>query len=148
MKTALFNVLVLFAVLYSAGCGKNTDNRQADVKRDIENEEITGIKLPPDFPSEFTNPPGSKVLSVNIKKDGTDLMLQSDTGPEEIIAHYKKIAYGAGYEEQFSENGNTENRNEAVLMFVRQKDKRGITISISQSKGSGKSLISFFYKAG
>jgi hypothetical protein len=133
-------------LLCAIGCGKSNEKKIGDLKGNNAMEEIDGIKLPDDYPVEFHVPGGSKVLSVNISKDGTNVMFQTESSPEIVIADYRKTALDAGYEEQSAGTQNNTAKG-TELIFIKQKDKKNISISITQSRGGEKSIISFIYKS-
>lgn len=133
------NLLILLLVLFAAGCGKNSGDGKSGKNKTAEEKE--SISLPSDYPSEFQKPQDSKVLSVNIFNDGTIVMFQTETPPAQLIDAYRKTALENGYEEQTGTNGQPSNS----AVFVRMKDKRNVSVSISSGK-SGKNTVSFIYK--
>ncbi|MDD5361467.1 MAG: hypothetical protein PHN88_05000 [Ignavibacteria bacterium] len=145
MNSALLKIAIVFLLLCVIGCGKSNEKKTGNSKGNNTPEETDGIKLPDDYPMEFHVPAGSRVLSVNISKDGTDIMFQTESSPEKIIADYRKSASDAGYEEQIP--GSRDNQTKGTeLMFLKQKDKRNVSINITQSRGGDKSIIYFIYK--
>jgi hypothetical protein len=146
MKSVLIKIAIVSLLLCVYGCGKSNEKKIGDLKGNNTMEEIDGIKLPDDYPSEFQVPAGSKVLSVNISKDGTSVMFQTESSTDKIIADYKKSAFDAGYEEQTA--GSRDNQTKGIeLMFQKQKDKKNVNINITQSRGGDKSIIYFIYKS-
>jgi hypothetical protein len=145
MKVILSKIIIISLFILVTGCGKSNEKKPDVLKDDKKTEEAGGLKLPVDFPVEFTSPPGSRLLSVSISNDGTDVMFQSDGIPDKLIADYKKSAADAGYEEQSADKNNNQS-NGTILIFSRIKDKKYVTINITRSKNKDKLTISVFYK--
>ncbi len=127
------NIIILILFVVSAGCGKKIKTANTD-----------SIGLPADYPSEFAKPDNGVVLSVDITKDGTSVMFRIETPAEELIGNYRKSASDAGYEEQ-NDMKPQSSGNEIAALFVRKKDGRNVSVSITSGK-ENKSTVTVLYK--
>lgn len=85
------------------------------------------------------------MLSVDISKDGTAVMFQTETSAASVLEMYRKSASGAGYEERRPEMSGQNGVNENAAVFFRKSDNRNVTVSVVSGK-NGKNIISFTYK--
>ncbi|MCE1164023.1 MAG: hypothetical protein LWX07_01315 [Bacteroidetes bacterium] len=138
-----FITLLLILAVFAAGCGKKQNDGVQDKTRTEAGS--TGLTLPADYPSEFPVPPNGKVLSVNISKDGTTVMMQAEMPGARLLHEYRKNAALAGYEEQTPEINGREESNTFSVSFTRKNDNRSVSVAIASGR-NGISTVTFLYK--
>ncbi len=131
-------IYLLVFLLSSAGCG----NREREYQN-ARNETLQGeIKLPSDYPPEFKSIIDGKILSVNITKEGTEIMFSSESDRQLILDRCRAVALESGYVEQRTEE---ENGKINKMTFFDEKRNKRVSVTVTPSSGGTKTLVTLMY---
>jgi len=132
-------IYLLVFLLSSAGCGNRAREYQ-----NTKNETLQGeIKLPSDYPPEFKSIIDGKILSVNITKEGTEIMFSSESDRQLILDRCKAAALESGYVEQST---GKESEINIKLSFFNERENKKVSVTLTPSSGGTKTLVTFVYK--
>ena len=126
-------------LLFVTGCG-NKSKVYKNTGKETQRDEI---KLPPDYPPEFKMIIDGKILSVNIVKEGTEIMFSSESDPQSILERCRIAALESGYVEQST---GKESGNNIAASFFSERGNRKVSITLNPSSGGKKTLVTFVYK--
>lgn len=132
-------IYLLVFLLFSAGCSNRAREYQNTGNGTLPGE----IKLPPDYPPEFKIFNDGKILSVNILKEGTEIMFSSESDRQLILERYRAAALESGYVEQ---NTGKESEINIKLSFFNERENKKVSITLTPSSGGTKTLVTFVYK--
>ena len=132
-------IYLLILLLSSAGCGNRAREYQ-----NTGNETLPGeLKLPPDYPPEFKIFNDGKILSVNITKEGTEIMFSSESDRQLILERCRVAALESGYVEQST---GKESEINIKLSFSNERENKKVSVTLTPSSGGTKTLVTFVYK--
>lgn len=132
-------IYLLVFLLSSAGCGNRAREYQ-----NTKNETLQGeIKLPSGYPPEFKSIIDGKILSVNITKEGTEIMFSSESDRQLILDRCKAAALESGYVEQST---GKESEINIKLSFFNERENKKVSVTLTPSSGGTKTLVTFVYK--
>ncbi len=133
------HIYLFLILLFLSGCGNKSKEHKNAGKETQEDD----IKLPQDYPPEFKMIIDGTILSVNIIKEGTEIMFSSESAPQSILERSRIAALESGYVEQ---NTGKENRRTSELTFFNEKKNITVFITVTSGSEGKRTLATIAYK--